>query len=134
MGNSQHGAFYTTPSDIYEAIDLLEEYHLGDVYGISANFPMEDEETAVQSRNKWDGSVLRVEWKLWHPHSSALAMWFISTLHVWDAEDMSEIILRSLHRRVRGLDLDLQGQRLAAIRAKEAAGCPRDRYLKFLDN
>ena len=53
------------------------------------------------------GMYLRNIWGLWH--GSVLARWF-NTLGIWHADDMSGIVLESLHRKLTNKPIDLAGQ------------------------
>jgi hypothetical protein len=54
------------------------------------------------------GMLLRNDWSLWEK-DMPLVKWF-NERGITHADDMSAIILTSIWRRVRGVDLDLEGQ------------------------
>lgn len=55
------------------------------------------------------GRWLRNNWGLWD-EKTELHRWFKNELGIFHADDMSGIILTSMHRKLNGKDIDLEGQ------------------------
>jgi hypothetical protein len=103
------------PVNIEEAIDLLKNF-----------FKENLEEIKNMSEDEFSGSVhhsggmfIRNSWLLWwhkdHKYEQwpkeipKLNQWF-NNLGIWHADDMSGILMTSLHRSLRGEDLEIDKQ------------------------
>lgn len=92
------------PKDLDEALSILRA--LGDPEDLKI-WAAENEKEATNSLHFNLGMSLRNEWGLWH--NSILAKWF-QTQGIHHADDMSGIILTSLHRVLNGKDIQLVKQ------------------------
>jgi len=94
------------PSTLYEVLDELEKEHRDDEE--CKKFAEEPEDEAVSSRHHGLGQHIRNGYELWKG-DSVLSVHFKS-LGIFHADDMSGIIMRSLHRRLNSRDIKLKDQ------------------------
>ncbi len=67
-----------------------------------------EEDEAVTSCHRFTGRSMRNNWELWED-KTPLVQWF-KRIGIDHADDMSSIILVTFHRRLNGVDEDLDGQ------------------------
>lgn len=91
------------PETLDEALNAFDEIDMAD---LSAWIQM-SEEHAIVIAHHGVGRLIRNEWHLWR--GGKLSQWF-NERGVKHADDMSSIILTSLHRKKNGKDIDLEGQ------------------------
>jgi hypothetical protein len=89
------------PTTLDEALEMLERRMSNEDREFLEN---SDENPTAQMHHKF-GMSLRNDWSLWEK-DMPLVRWF-NERGITHADDMSAIILTSIWRRVRGVDLDL---------------------------
>lgn len=93
------------PKDVEDAIEFLD-YKWND--SDKQKFKETDEKSATVMLHFGIGMSMRNNWNLW-TGDSQLSKYFKS-IGIFHPDDMSSIILTSLHRRLNNKDIDLQGQ------------------------
>jgi len=94
------------PTTFEDALDFLENQMAPGVVQDVVNNMSENDFTATYHHSV--GRDLRNDWGFWKG-DTPLAQWFHS-IGIKHADDMSGIILTSLHRRIRGLPINLDAQ------------------------
>lgn len=93
------------PTDLNDAISFFEcKWSEDDITG----FKNKDEQKATSELHFGTGMSLRNNWKLWAGTSEISK--FFRDLGIYHPEDMSGIILTSLHRKLNGIHIDLDNQ------------------------
>jgi hypothetical protein len=95
------------PENLEEALTFLESQSTQKEL---EEFKQANEDNMVAMLHHFTGQQIRNDWKLWFPKDSPLGQWFVREHHIWHADDMSSIIIRSLHRKLNGKDLKLEEQ------------------------
>lgn len=91
----------TTLNECFEVLnDLLSDKDID-------SFKSVDERTATARAHHGLGRWMRNNWGLWK--GSELKQHF-EDMGLWNADDMSGVILDSYHRHLNGKDLDVEGQ------------------------
>jgi len=72
-------------------------------------FRNEDERSAVSKLHLGTGMGIRNAWKLWAKEKNSLVKYF-NSLGINHPDDMSGIILTSFHRKLNGIDIELDAQ------------------------
>lgn len=93
------------PKDLFDAIEYLDYTWDDNEREKYKNMP---EDSAVTMLHFGTGMGLRNNWNLWSGENS-LSKYF-NSIGIFHPDDMSSIILTSLHRRLNEKDIDLQGQ------------------------
>jgi len=93
------------PTDLNDAISYFECKSTKDAL---ADFQKKNEREAVGSLHFGAGLSIRNNWELW-AGTSKLSKYF-RDLGIYHPDDMSSIILISLHRKLNGVEIDLDSQ------------------------
>ncbi len=84
---------------------------------IVSSMTEKDLQWAKGCKDKWDfiallhhgyGTSLRNNWGLWDKES--ILHKYFRNIGIWHADDMSGIILTSVYRKIKGQEIDLEGQ------------------------
>ncbi len=97
-----------TPSDLQEAIEFLINENIESIEDLKA---MSESDFTTMYHNTI-GRTLRNEWKLWSRSivDKPVLVKYFNELGIYHADDMSGIILTSMHRSLRHIDIDLDKQ------------------------
>lgn len=95
---------HPTPRNLDECVEFLKHRIPADELEDFKNLP---ERRAIGIAHHKLGRHLRNNWGLWT--GSSLKEWFVEQ-GVWHADDMSGIIIKSLHRSLNGTPVDLERQ------------------------
>lgn len=107
-GNWVYAKFVNSPCDLYELLDILhEEAQKQDPESVEEFKRLDDKDAAFLFHNTI-GKNLRNTYYLWD-NKSPLHNWFLSH-GISHADDMSGIILTSLHRKLKNRDINLNEQ------------------------
>lgn len=103
------------PKDLDEAIDALLTFYQKDIPSIATM----SEDEFIASSHFAAGLFIRNAWFLWwhkahkwneFPKTQPAIVAFFNEAGIIQPDDMCGIILKSVYRRVRGIDIDLPGQ------------------------
>jgi len=93
------------PKNLEECLNILS---VNFKKGSWTEFQNMSEEDAITSCHHYTGQNMRNNWGLWED-TTPLVQWF-NRIGIKHADDMSSIILATFHRRLNGVDEDLDGQ------------------------
>ena len=93
------------PRHLYEAVELLvQNSKPEDLVG----WAKQNEKTAVSNLHFGGGTAIRNDWGLWEGKNQLVK--FFHIIGITHPDDMSCIIHTTLHRKLNGKNLDVEGQ------------------------